>query len=132
MVFSIGLLTTCGSSADAETARKSDEFRTWLLVGEPENSLPAGQAVNVRSRSEDAQHGISHIELYLVEFKPEASNNIIRDILIRSDAAPFQQTSFTASQTFTPKQPGHYIIKVRGYNRIGQSKESETLSFVVN
>lgn len=134
LVLGIGLLTTCSSSEDAETVATvaiSEELTTWLLVGEPATALPVGRTVNVRSRSEDSQHEISHVELYLVEFRPEGSDDIIRNLLIRSDAAPFQQVSFTVLQPFTPKQPGHYIIKVRGYNKIGESTESETLSFVV-
>jgi|GEM_PF-1358873 len=134
LVLSTGLLTTCSGSSDAETLATvtiSEELRTWLLSEAPHNALPAGQPVSVRSRSEDAQHEISHVELYLVEFRPEGSNEIIRDLLIRSDAAPFQQMSFTALQPFTPRLPGHYIIKVKGYNKIGESSESETLSFVV-
>ena len=138
LVLSISMLTTCSSSDNGEaatatitTTSSSEGLHTWLLVGAPESFLPAGQSITVRSRSEDAQNGISHIELYLVEFRPEAGNDVISNLLIRSDAAPFQQTSFTASQAFTPKQPGNYIIKVRGYNKIGQSEESETLSFVV-
>ena len=130
LVLSISLLTTCGSSDDAETT-VSKEFSTWLLVREPDNSLLAGQPINVRSRSEDAVNGISHVELYLVEFQPEGSPDVTRDLLIRSDAAPFEQTSFTASQIFTPRQSGRYAIKVKGYNKIGDSRESEILSFVV-
>lgn len=130
LVLSIGLLTTCGSS-DVVEPTISEEFRTWLLVREPENSLPAGQPVDVRSRSEDARYGISHVELYLVEFQPNDSNEVIRDLLVRSDATPFQQTSFTVSQIFTPRQSGRYVIKVKGYNKIGESEETKTLSFVV-
>lgn len=118
----IGWLTACSQSQPAK-------FNTWLLVRAPDGPLPVGQPVEVRSRSEDIQNGVSHIELYLVEFQADGGS-AVNNILIRSDAAPFNQTSFTASQVFIPKQKGRYAIKVVGYNKQGQASESDVISFV--
>lgn len=99
--------------------------RTWLLVKAPEGPLPLNEPVIVRSRTEDSQ-GVSHVELYAVEL-PSGETNVI----LRSDRAPFAQTSFTAIQTFIPLQEGHYVIKVVGYNRRGESAESDLIGFDV-
>jgi len=120
----LGVLMAC-SSAESDTTAQAG-LRTWLLVRAPDGPLPAGKPLDVKSRSQDAQHGISHVELYAVEL-PTGQ----RDLLIRADKAPFQQTTFTASQIFTPLQAGHYVIKVVGYNNIGEKTESEYISFDV-
>ena len=126
LLFCVGLVTACNSNKADTPAPQG--LRTWLLVRAPDGPLPVGRPIDVRSRSEDSQNGVSHVELYAVELPTGESN-----VLIRSDAAPFQQTSFTASQVFTPMQAGHYVIKVKGYNKIGQSVESEYIGFdVVN
>jgi len=125
LLFSFSLVTTTCSFGQTETTAP-EGIRTWLLVRAPDGPLPAGRPVDVKSRSEDAQHGISHVELYAVQLPSGESN-----VLIRSDAAPFRQTSFTASQLFVPRQPGHYVIKVVGYNRLGDRAESEYISFDV-
>ena len=125
LLLAVGLVPAC--SRNEEPPPLPEGLHTWLLVGEPGAPLPAGQAIEVLSRSEDFQYGISHVELYGVELPNGRSN-----VLIRSDAVPFAQTGFTASQIFTPRQPGHYVIKVVGYNTIGQSAESEYIGFDVN
>ena len=108
------------------------ELKTWLLVRAPDNPLSPGKPVTVKSRSEAPTPGVSHIELYLVEFRSPDNNNLILDnILIRSDAAPFEQTVFTAEQPFTPIGPGHYVIKVVGYDKLGHRAESEFIGFTV-
>lgn len=122
VILSIGLMPACNESEPTAP----EGIRTWLLVKAPEVPLQSGKSVKVRSRSEDVGHGISHVELYAVQMPTGESN-----VLIRSDAAPFPQTTFTAVQTFTPIQPGHYVIKVVGYNNIGQNAESEYISFEV-
>lgn len=123
LLLSLGLLVACNGQ---EEATAGQELSIRLLVRAPDGPLPAGRPLNVRSRSKDGQHGVSHVELYAVEF-PTGE----RDILIRADKAPFRQTSFTASQVFTPLEPGHYVIKVVSYNNIGHRVESEYISFDV-
>ena len=123
LLLSIGLLTTCGSGGDANSVQ---DLNTRLLVSAPETMLPVGQPVEVRSRTEDADTAISHVELYAVQVPNGQSN-----VLIRSDVAPFQQTAFTASQIFTPLQAGRYAIKVVGYNIEGDRADSDTISFEV-
>jgi hypothetical protein len=100
-------------------------IRTQLLVRAPDRPLPVNRPVTVRSRIEDG-NGVSHIELYLVEM-PSGERNV----LVRADKAPFSQTSFTAAQTFTPRQKGHYVIKVVGYSRLGERDESDFIGFDV-
>ena len=119
-----GVLTACGAS-ETET-KPASGVRTWLLVKAPERPLPLNKPVNVRSRTEDGEVGVSHVELYALEL-PSGET----DILIRSDRAPFDQTSFTAAQTFTPIQRGHYVIQVVGYNRLGGKSESNIIGFDV-
>ena len=130
MLLSMGLLTACSSGA-AEAANQ-EGLRTWLLVTAPEKPLPANKPVSVRSRTEDKTHQISHVELYVQEW-PAPPQKTFQDqlLLIRSDAAPFAQTTWTVSQVFTPTQPGHYVIMVVGYNRLGQRTESSHLGFDV-
>ncbi len=126
LIFCLGVVTTaCFSSSSAEVD-VPEGLHTWLLVRAPDRPLALNQPVDVRSRTEDAQNGISHVELYAVELPTGQS-----EVLLRADAAPFQQTSYTASQIFVPKQVGHYAIKVVGYNRIGEKAVSETISFDV-
>ncbi|MBN1993271.1 MAG: hypothetical protein JW953_11250 [Anaerolineae bacterium] len=118
------LITACTDS-QAETT-PSAGVRTWLLVKEPEHPLPLDRKpVAVRSRTE-AGVGVSHVELYALQL-PSGETNL----LIRADQAPFAQTSFTVNQTFIPTQSGHYVIQVKGYNRLGESAESDIISFDV-
>jgi hypothetical protein len=117
-----GIVTACGSS-DAEPTPLPG-LHTWLLVKAPDHPLPVNKPVNVRSRTEDAQAKVSHVELYALEL-PSGETNV----LIRSDRAPFDQTTFTASQYFIPKQPGHYVVQVIGYNTIGETAPSNIISF---
>jgi hypothetical protein len=124
LLVSVGLLAACSSSEAELTPYQG--VRTWLLVKAPEGPLPINRAVTVKSRTEDTEHKVSHVELYAVQW-PEGEE----ELLIRSDPAPFDQTSFTASQTFTPRRPGHYVIKVVGYNKLGQKAESDYIGFDV-
>ncbi|MCB0208726.1 MAG: hypothetical protein KDJ52_05335 [Anaerolineae bacterium] len=117
-------VTAC--SSNEPTRELPEGIRTQLLVKPPETALPVGSPLTVRSQTEAVTPGVSHVELYAVQL-PSGE----QDKLIRSDAAPFDQTTFTAAQRFTPIQPGHYVIKVVGYNRSGQSAESEYISFDV-
>jgi hypothetical protein len=119
-----GLVAAC-NFLESDTAAQPS-VRTWLLVSAPDGPLPLNRPINVRSRTQDGQNLVSHVELYAVQLPSGEAN-----VLIRSDAAPFQQTSFTASQVFVPTQPGHYVIKVVGYNRLGQSAESDFIGFDV-
>ena len=121
----IGLLTTACLAVSEETVELPEGVRTWLLVRAPEKPLPINRPVIVKSRTEDVD-GVSHVELYAVE--TPAGNT---DVLIRADRAPFAQTSFTASQPFTPLQKGHYVIKVVGYNRLGETAVSDFIGFDV-
>jgi hypothetical protein len=124
LLFSVSFLAACSSSEVEPTPYQG--VRTWLLVKAPDNSLPIDKPVTVKSRTEDSVHKVSHVELYAVEW-PGGD----QQLLIRSDPAPFDQTFFTASQTFTPKTPGHYVIKVVGYNKLGESDESDYIGFDV-
>ena len=118
------IVTACNGN---ETERDiPNGIQTKLLVEQPETALPIGSPLTVRSQTEAIKPGVSHVELYAVQL-PSGE----QDILIRSDAAPFDQTTFTAAQRFTPMEPGHYVIKVVGYNRLGQSTESEYISFEI-
>lgn len=130
LLLGLTLISACNTTESESVAPAG--LRTWLLVGEPTAPLPAGQPVEVRSRSEDVENGISHVELYLIQFQPETGAVVDEEILIRSDAAPFAQTGFTASQIFAPKEAGRYVIQVKGYNQIGESVRSNTISFAVS
>jgi hypothetical protein len=118
----MSLITACSSSNTEPTPQPG--VNTWLLVKAPEKPLPVNKPVNVRSRTEDGEAGVSHVELYALEL-PSGETNV----LIRSDQAPFDQTTFTASQFFIPKQPGHYVVQVIGYNNQGETSESNIISF---
>ncbi len=118
----LGLLVSCNKATPPPTPQP---LRTWLLVRAPDGPLPLNKPISVKSRTEDAI-GVSHVELYAVQLPTGESN-----VLLNSEAAPFAQTSFTASQTFIPTQKGHYVIKVVGYNKQGQSVESEYIGFDV-
>jgi len=118
------LLTACETTNSQNGSTPG--LRTWLLVKAPDNALPAGKPVNVRSRTMDAANKVSHVELYAVQW-PSGQG----ELLIRSDPAPFDQTTFTASQIFTPTAPGYYVIKVVGYNKRGEKMESDYLGFDV-
>lgn len=120
-----GLLMAACDLTGTDTTT-SEGIRTWLLVTPPESTLPVNRPLNVRSRTQDSVNFVSHVELYAVQL-PSGDT----DLLIRSDAAPFQQTTFTASQVFIPRQPGHYVIKVVGYNKLGNKAESNFIGFDV-
>lgn len=117
-----GLLPACDYFTDPDEV----SLRTWLLVRPPDGPLLLDQPVTVRSRTEDANNKVSHVELYAVKL-PTGERNV----LLRSDAAPFDQTSYTAAQVFIPHAPGHYVIKVVGFNRLGQKAESDYIGFEV-
>ncbi|MDM8529108.1 hypothetical protein QUF58_12990 [Anaerolineales bacterium HSG24] len=121
LLISLGLFMAC--SPHQEVSEKPPALRTWLLVRAPDKPLPINKAITVQSRTEDSQ-GVSHVELYAVQL-PTGESNLILD----SQAAPFNQTTFSAAQTIIPTQRGHYAIKVVGYNKQGEQAESETISF---
>ena len=135
LLLSFGLMTACNSNDQTI----SQTFQTTLLATEPQTPLIVNNQYEIRSRTQAPEYAVSHVELYVVEYVPldEAIANQpgvapqlpYQDILISSQAAPFNQTIFTASQSFIPKQPGEYLIKVVGYNKIGQSTESQYLRF---
>jgi hypothetical protein len=114
-------LTACTSTAVTPTPPVG--LRTWLLVKAPEAPLPLNKPVNVRSRTEDSV-SVSHVELYALQL-PSGETNV----LLRSDPAPFDQTSFTVGQVFVPMQKGHYVIQVFGYNRLGEKSASNIIGF---
>jgi hypothetical protein len=125
-------MTAC--SGNQQTVEQT--FQTSLLVSEPTTSLTAGEQYNIRSRTQAPTNGVSHVELYVVEFvpfdgaPPEVAPLLpYQNVLISSQAAPYNQTIFTADQPFIPNQPGEYLIKVVGYNKIGESSESQFLRF---
>ena len=124
LLLCMSVITACGSSNVEPTPLPG--LNTWLLVKAPDQPLPLNKPVNVRSRTEDAQSGVSHVELYALELPSGESN-----VLIRSDRAPFDQTTFTASQYFIPKQPGHYVVQVVGFNNKGETAPSNIIGFDV-
>jgi hypothetical protein len=118
------LVAACSSTPG--TAGQLPPIQTQLLVRAPDGPLPVNKSISVRSLTEAAD-GVSHVELYAVQL-PTGHTNVI----IRSDpATTVNQPSFTVAQTFTPTQPGHFVIKVVGYNSFGQSDESDYISFDV-
>lgn len=125
LVMAAVLLPACSSSSETRPTPVPG-LRTWLLVKAPDNPLPVNRPVNVRSRTQDALNQVSHVELYAVQW-PAGTG----ELLIRSDPAPFDQTTFTAAQIFVPAQSGHYVIKVVGYNKLGEKVESDYLGFDV-
>ena len=135
LLSSFGLMTACSSGDQAV----SQTFQTSLLVTEPATPLLVNNQYEIKSRTQAPEHGVSHVELYVVEYvplnqaivnQPEVAAQLpYQNIVISSQAAPFDQTIFTASQSFIPKQPGEYLIKVVGYNKIGQISESQYLRF---
>ena len=124
LLLCLSVITACGSSSAEPTPLPG--VNTWLLVKAPDQPLPVDKPVNVRSRTEDAEAGVSHVELYALEL-PSGETNV----LIRSDRAPFDQTTFTASQFFIPKQPGHYVVQVVGFNNKGETAPSNIIGFDV-
>jgi hypothetical protein len=126
------ILLLCAGGLAACTTTETEQptplpgVRTLLLVKAPDQPLPVNSPINVRSRTEDNTVGVSHVELYARQL-PSGETNV----LIRSDRAPFDQTSFTIAQVFVPTQKGHYAIQVVGYNRHGERSESDTIGFDV-
>ncbi len=121
LLLSAGVVAACGSTS-AQTAALP-EIQTQLLVRAPDGPLPLNKSIDVISRTE-ATNGVSHVDLYVTLPSNE-------EVLVRSDAATFQQKSFMTSQMFTPKQAGHYVIKVVGYNKQGKSYPSNSIGFDV-
>jgi hypothetical protein len=129
LLWIVNFTAACGVTEPDVTGR--DTIHTWLLVRAPESTLPVGRPITVKSRSEAPLPGVSHTELYLVEFRTPDNALVFDNVLVRSDAAPFAQTVFTADQIFTPTAAGHYVIKVVSYDRVGRSDESEYIGFSV-
>jgi hypothetical protein len=126
----LGLITACGNGET--TPQLESGLYTKLLVGTPNGPLPVNRPLMVQSRVQDIDNGVSHAELYVIEIRPEDSEAVTtQDLLITSSVAPFDQLAFTASQTFVPQQAGDYLIKVRGYNQLGEWVDSEYLGFSV-
>jgi hypothetical protein len=121
LLLGAGLIAACGTDA-TQTAPLSD-IKTELLVRAPDGPLPLNKSIEVKSRTE-AKDGVSHVDLYIT-----LPNN--QEVLARSDAATFRQTNFITSQMFTPKQTGHYVIKVIGYNKQGTPAASNSIGFDV-
>ncbi len=121
LVIVSGLTAACGAAQTDAPALP--EIQTQLLVRAPDGALPLNKPIEVRSRT-DADSGVAHVDLYVTLPSNE-------EVLVYSDRAAFQQKSFTASQTFTPKQAGHYVIKVVGYNQLGKDAPSNSIGFEV-
>jgi hypothetical protein len=121
LLLSAGLIAACGTSE--RRPEPLADIKTELLVRAPDGPLPLNKSIEVKSRTE-AQDGVSHVDLYLT-----LPTN--QEVLARSDAAAFGQTTFITSQMFTPKQTGHYVIKVVGYNKEGTPASSNSIGFDV-
>lgn len=109
------------------------ELQTWMLVRAPDGPLPVNRPITVKSRSRDPNNHLSHVELYTVEIPTQDNAPTTQkvDLLIDTQFVPFEQTTFTANQTFTPEWRGEYVIKVVGYNINGDKSESEYIRFAV-
>ena len=132
LAFCFGLTTACSSSA--EEAPLPKEFQTRLLVTEPLEPLLVDEAYVVRSRIEAPESGVSHVELYVVEFTATTGETQASNILVSSQAPQplgVTTTIFNAEQFFIPKQAGEYAIQVIGYNKAGEVRPSEFLRFKV-
>ncbi|RMF04349.1 MAG: hypothetical protein D6768_03405 [Chloroflexi bacterium] len=121
-------MVACNTTPD-ETCTGSEVPETVLLVREPAGPLPVNRPVTVKARTKDAKCGVSHIELVAVELPPNNQGQTFANVLVRADAPPFAQTTFTAEQTFVPTQRGDYLIKVKGYNLVGNWQESASIRF---
>ncbi len=130
LLFSLGLATACSSFGGSQTDMG---LQTWMLVRAPDGPLPANRPITVKSRTRDPQNHLSHVELYAVEMpvQDNAASTQKVDLLIDTQFVPFEQTTFTANQTFIPVWRGEYVIKVVGYNTGGQKSESEYIRFAV-
>jgi len=126
----LGLATGCTSS---KTAQTDTGLRTWMLVRAPDAPLPVNQPVVVKSRTRDPNHHLSHVELYAVDIPAAdaAGSTKTVNLLVDTQFVPFEQTTFTANQTFIPSASGEYLIKVVGYNVNGEKSESEYIRFAV-
>jgi hypothetical protein len=131
-VVALGWLAACSQT---ETEPPTPEgVQTQLLVTSPSQPLPVNQPVTVISKTEDAKQQVSHVELYAVKWpsqETEAESGQGNELLLRSDAVDFAQTVFTAHQQFVPAKPGLYEIKVVGYNKLGHSAQTASLTFEV-
>ena len=125
LAFLLCLVFVAACQTTEQERPRPEKLQTQLLVREPEAPLPADRPIMVRSHTQDPE-AVSHVELYAVDL-PSGE----KDVLLRSDPAPFAQTSFTVSQTFIPLQTGHYVIKVVGYNIRGEKAESNFIGFDV-
>ena len=133
LALSFGLTTACSRNNQAE-APLPKEFQTRLLVTEPLKPLLVNEAYVVRSRVEAPDSGVSHVELYVVEFTASTGETQATNILVSSQAPQplgVTTTIFNAEQLFIPKQPGEYAIQVIGYDQTGEVRPSEFLRFEV-
>ena len=128
VIIALGLLTAC-SQTGTETPTP-EGVQIELLVTTPSQPLPVNQPLNVISKTEDPAQQISHVELYAVKW-PSMETEGGTELLLRSEAADFAQTVFTAHQRFVPTEPGRYGIKVVGYNKLGHSATTAELEFEV-
>lgn len=128
LLLSVVLIAACNTTP-AEVCTASEVPETVLLVREPAGPLPVNRPVTVKARTKDAKCGVSHIELVAVELPPNTQGQSFANVLIRADAPPFEQTTFTAEQTFVPTHSGDYLIKVKGYNLVGNWQESASIRF---
>ena len=85
LALSFGLTTACSRNNQAE-APLPKEFQTRLLVTEPLKPLLVNEAYVVRSRVEAPGSGVSHVELYVVEFTASTGETQATNILVSSQA----------------------------------------------
>jgi len=121
----VGILLGAGLMAGCSQTKPESlpDIKTSLLVRAPDKPLPTDKTIEVKSQTQ-AAGGVSHVELYA-----KLSNG--EEVLLRSDPAPAPQTSFIAAQSFTPREPGHYVIYVIGYNKLGKPSTSDYIGFDV-
>ena len=131
LALSFGLTTACSGNNEVPLPK---EFQTRLLVTEPLQPLSVNETYTVRSRVEAPESGVSHVELYVVEFTATTGEIQAANILVSSQAPQplgVATTIFNAEQLFIPKQPGEYAIQVMGYDKTGEARPSEFLRFEV-
>jgi hypothetical protein len=130
LALSFGLTTACSSNDDNNTPLPQ-EFQTRLLVQSPSAPLPVNARIRVPARVDAPDKGVSHVELYVVEFNGDTGDTQTNIFVDSQAPAPLGTNTkiFNAELFFYPVRVGSYAIQVNGYNRDGAVTKSEILRF---